>query len=174
MAGILPFTTEDDERALLAAARSVACKDGEVILAEGHRPRALFVLREGTAGVERRYDDYTLEVSSLNAGEVFGEISFVDEEPASASVVARGPCRVDVVDEQAIDTLMQRDPGFASRFYRSIARVLSTRLRATTAQGLSEFSWGTGFSHLDSEIGAPPASWGGGSPLRQDQESDTE
>lgn len=170
MAGMLPYLTQADERALVESARTVDFDDGAVILAQGQRPRALFVLRRGSAMVERSYDAYSLTVSELQEGEVFGEIGFVDESPASASVVARGTCEVQVIDEALIRALVMQDAGFGERFYRSIARILSARLRATTAQGLSEFSWGSGFGLAQPQAGEAPAGWGGGSPLRNDEE----
>ena len=168
MAGILEFITDDDEAALFAGAARRRFRNGEVILAEGERRRALFVLRQGLAGVERSHGDFNVEVSRLNAGEVFGEMGFVEDHPASASVVARGPCDVDLIEDHEIRTLINRDPLFAGRFYQSIAYILSGRLRATTVDALSEFSWGTGFSSDAREEGSSPTriGWGGGSPFR--------
>ena len=87
MADILRFVTADDEQRLLGGAERVKYKAGQTILAEGERRRALFVLRSGRAAVERSHDSYRIEVSELFPGEMFGEMGFVEDYPASASVV---------------------------------------------------------------------------------------
>ena len=172
MGRILEFITDEDEAALSRRARRVSFDDGAVILPEGERCRALFVLREGEAAVERVHGEYSVEISQLHAGEMFGEMGFVEDFPASASVVARGRCQVDVIGDQDIRDLIARDPLFAGRFYQSVASVLSRRLRATTVDALSEFSWGTGFAPDPGQEppSAPLPGWGGGSPLRGNEE----
>ena len=174
MPGILRYITDGDESRLLAGATRTRYEHGQTIVAEGDHPRRLFILRRGAARVERNHGGYGVEISRLGEGELFGEMSFVEDFPASASVVAQGPCEVDAVDESHVHALAEADPAFAGRFYRSIAEVLSRRLRATSVDALSEFSWGTGsFRHPD--VGADAAreedgasGWGGGSPLRGD------
>ena len=169
MAAILKFLTEEEESRLLASCGRQQHAAGDCIVREGERVRQLFILREGEARVERSHGGYTLEISRLGPGDLFGEMGFVEDEGASASVVADGACVVDVIGDDDVLTMMQIDPDFSGNFYRSIAWLLSRRLRATSVQALSEFSWGTGsFSHGDEEPvkddQAP--SWGGGSPLR--------
>ena len=170
MSGLLRYISEEDEVRLLAGADVRVCADGEVILCEGDRLRSLFVLVDGAARVERSHGEFSVEISRLARGELFGEMGFVEEFPASASVVADGGCRVKEVDEGRVHALAAQDPGLAGRFYRSLAELLSRRLRASSAPGLSEFSWGPGgFQRPTGDSGpvAPGrATWGGGSPLR--------
>ncbi len=168
MAEFLKYLTDEDEKRLLEGAKSRTCGDGEVILAEGETRQALQILRQGEARVERSHGEFSVEVSQLKEGELFGEMSFVEDFEASASVVADGACSVDVIPGEFIRDLLAPEPDFAVRFYHSIAEILSRRLRATTVEGVSEFSWGSRFEHAP-EPQAPARStpdWGGGSPLR--------
>jgi len=172
MATLLRYITDEDEARLLAGAQRRSFADGEVILREGERSHSLFIVRGGGARVERSHGEFTVEISSLGEGELFGEMGFVEDFAASASVVADGACEVQVVEEAHVHGLAQSDPGFAGRFYRSVAEVLSRRLRATSVDALSEFSWGTGsFQRPETEPdgGADDGGhgWGGGSPLRE-------
>jgi CRP-like cAMP-binding protein len=68
----------------------------------------------------------------LEAGEFFGEMSFVDGAPTSARVIADSPTRLRVIDEATVNGLVKKDPGFAGRLYRSIAAILAERLRLTS------------------------------------------
>lgn len=169
MAAILKFLTEDEEFRLLASCGRQQHAAGDVMVREGERARRLFILREGEARVERSHGGYALEVARLSPGDLFGEMGFVEDHGASASVVADGPCVVDVIGDDHVLKMTQTDPDFAGNFYRSIAELLSRRLRATSVQALSEFSWGTGsFSHgRDEPVEEEQTpSWSGGSPLR--------
>lgn len=174
MTRLLKFVSDEDEARLLAEAQHRRFADGEVIVREGGRSGSLFLLRSGEARVERMHESFSIEVSRLHAGELFGEMGFVEEFEASASVVADGACEVDEIDAARVHAMTAADPMFAASFYRSIADLLSRRLRATSVQALSEFSWGTGrFARADE----PQAQhlhtedWGGGSPLRDVEDS---
>ncbi len=173
MAELLKYLTEDDEKRLLAGAERKSCRDGEAIVTEGDTRQALNILRQGQARVERSHGDFRVEISQLDVGEIFGEMGFVEDFEASASVVADGACQLDVISGDYIRNLLEPEPEFAARFYHSIAELLSRRLRATTVSGVSEFSWGSGFERTTEPEAAEPEamSWGGGSPLR-DSSSD--
>jgi CRP/FNR family transcriptional regulator, cyclic AMP receptor protein len=105
--------------------------DGEVIVREGSAVDALFVTLAGrlrvTLGDGR-------EVARLGAGEVVGEIAFVDSSPPSATVAADGAAVVLALKKSMLQRRLSTDAGFAARFYRAIAIFLADRLRATTRQ----------------------------------------
>jgi CRP-like cAMP-binding protein len=71
-------------------------------------------------------------VAELKAGEVLGEISFVDARPPSASVRADIESKVGAVPRAALQAKLRQDVGFAARFYQSLAVFLADRLRTTT------------------------------------------
>jgi len=174
MGRLLKFISDEDEARLLASARHRRCADGDIIVREGASSDALFVLRAGEARVERNHESFSIEVSRLHAGELFGEMGFVEAVEASASVVADGVCDVDVIEAAHVHAMIAADPMFAASFYRSIADLLSRRLRATNVEALSEFSWGTGgFTRVEEPYpqDEPSEHWGGGSPLRDAEDA---
>ena len=59
-------------------------------------------------------------------------MSFVDAGPTSASVVAEERTRLRVIDEATVERLAKADPSFTGRLFRSIAAILSERLRLTS------------------------------------------
>jgi hypothetical protein len=59
-------------------------------------------------------------------------MGFVENAPASASVIAQDDLLVDVIGEAALLSVLSSTPGFAVRFYHSLAHSLSLRLRATS------------------------------------------
>jgi CRP-like cAMP-binding protein len=69
----------------------------------------------------------------VGAGEMIGEVSFVDSIPPSADVVASEDCVVLAVPHAALRERLEADREFAVRFYRAVAIMLAERLRDTAA-----------------------------------------
>lgn len=142
MKDIFQFLTLDDLRLLREKARRVIFEPDEVILAEGSRRQALFVIQAGRARVEILYRGASVPIAEVEAGEMVGEMSFVENEGASASVVADDRSEVDVIESADVHSLLESVPGFSTRFYRSLAVMLSSRLRARTVQWMPPFNGG--------------------------------
>lgn len=100
-----------------------------LLIQQGQPFQSLMVLLEGQLSV--RLADQQIAV--LYPGEVLGEISFVDARPPSASVVASRDSHVLAIDRGTLTAQLDRDSGFAARFYRGLALFLASRLRATTS-----------------------------------------
>ena len=108
--------------------------DGEVIIREGVEGEALFIVLEGRFAV-------TLErfggrrVAVVGTGDVLGEMSFLDSRPTSATVSAMGEAVVLEVSTDEIRWHLDDEPGFAARFFRALALVLSGKMRSFTLVG---------------------------------------
>jgi CRP-like cAMP-binding protein len=128
----LPFLDSAEESAVLSAAPTKRFDRGQLVLDQNVQLKAIFLIEDGAVRVERREGDQTVPLALLEAGEFFGEMSFVDGGPTSARVIADEPTRLRVIDEATINGLIKKDPAFAGRLYRSIAAILSERLRLTS------------------------------------------
>jgi CRP-like cAMP-binding protein len=128
----LPFLDSAEESALLAAAPTKTVDRGQLVLDQNVQLKAIFLIQEGAVRVERREGDQTVPLAILEAGEFFGEMSFVDGEPTSARVIADARTQLRVIDEATVNGLIKKDPAFAGRLYRSIASILAERLRLTS------------------------------------------
>jgi CRP/FNR family cyclic AMP-dependent transcriptional regulator len=128
----LPFLDSAEESALLAAAPTKTVDRGHLVLDQNVQLKAIFLIQEGAVRVERREGDQTVPLAILEAGEFFGEMSFVDGEPTSARVIADARTQLRVIDEATVNGLIKKDPAFAGRLYRSIASILAERLRLTS------------------------------------------
>lgn len=117
--------------------------DGDIVVHEGRALDALFITLSGRFRVSLRDGQ---EVALLGAGEVVGEIAFVDAAPPSATVSAAGQATVLALPKTALEHRLAADPPFAARFYRALAIFLADRLRATTRR----LGYG-GVGDLDSE-----------------------
>jgi CRP-like cAMP-binding protein len=127
------FLTNDDERLLLEKSTRVSYAAGEQILEEGSRRQAIFIVRNGIVGVEIAHLGQGVAIRQLGPGTVFGEMSFLESAAASASIVAREPVELDVIEGSRVNSLLASVPGLAARFYQSLAVTLAQRLRENTA-----------------------------------------
>lgn len=92
---------------------------------------SLFIVLEGSFGVVVGKGE---RVARLLAGDIVGEMSFVDSRPPAATVVADEASWVLDIPREELRDRLSEDQGFAARFYRAIAVFLSLRLRETTSQ----------------------------------------
>jgi CRP/FNR family cyclic AMP-dependent transcriptional regulator len=104
---------------------------GQVIIREGAPIDSLFITLDGALVVSLQNGH---EVARLGAGEIVGEIAFVDSAPPSATVAAADATRVLEIRKPDLTLKLSQDSEFAARFYRALAVFLADRLRATTRQ----------------------------------------
>lgn len=122
-----------EERALLVArAQRRTFAAGDVILSAGNSNRSLFVVVQGEAEVRRDATERDLPVARLGPAAFFGEMSFLDDTAASASVVARSEVEVLELSGQVMKEMLSERPGLAARIYRNLAVELRDRLVRTS------------------------------------------
>ncbi len=103
---------------------------GTVLVREGDPGDSLCIIVEGVVDILK--DDHV--VAQLKAGDYFGELSLIDGEPRSATVVAVEDVVLLTLSSSAFDSLLS-DPFFC----RGILRSLSARFREVlNLQGASE------------------------------------
>lgn len=101
---------------------------GTAIVHEGVRPNAIFVVIHGQFSVRvKNVSDEPL--ARLQAGELIGEISFLEGSPASATIVSEEESAVLVIDNHLLNQRIHDDASFAARVYRSFALTAERRLR---------------------------------------------
>ena len=129
----------DKDRVLLEKKGEVLeVEKDHVILEEGERRRALFVILEGSCRVVLSLRGKNETVASLTRNEFFGDMNFLEGIGASANVIANEPTRILVITPEKTQVLLAADPSLAMRFYHSLAISLSRRLRATTSKLVEE------------------------------------
>ncbi|HEX3953792.1 MAG TPA: cyclic nucleotide-binding domain-containing protein [Stellaceae bacterium] len=126
---ILGQLTDSDVEWLARHGQRQHLRDGDVIVREGRAVDALFITLAGQLRVTLANGH---EVARLRAGEIVGEIAFVDASPPSATVTAIGNAGVLALRKSVLQDRFAADSAFAARFYRALAIFLADRLRATT------------------------------------------
>jgi bacteriocin-type transport-associated protein len=106
---------------------------GTVLIHEGQPVDTLYILLAGAlvvsiSALEGR------QIARLSTGEVVGEMSFIDSHPPSATVQTLEESVVLAISRKQLAEKLRQDVGFAARFYRALAILLSHRLRGTVKQ----------------------------------------
>lgn len=125
----LKFLTIDDQALMIESSLRVTFARGAEIIKQGDDSgRALYTISSGVARVE--VDG--VAIAHLGPGSLIGEMAFLERSPASASVVAHTEVGMDVIGSEHLHTLLASVPGFATRFYASLAALISSRLRTAS------------------------------------------
>ncbi len=145
---VLGELSDSDIDWMLSAGSKEKVKAGTVLLQQGRPVDGLYLLMDGTmmvsicnAAISPLYRAFVVgkcapgtikqEVAKISSGEILGEISFLDNQHASAFVTALEDCQLLSLSRYKLSVKLETDVGFAARFYRAIARVLEDRLRST-------------------------------------------
>lgn len=122
----LVYLTPNDWALVADKASRVSFRKGQILVHRGKTTNGVFLLLKGTARVQIPPQVRSPEIGP---GEICGEMSFLEDAPASASVVAHEDVEAYHLDRATLEKLFELFPHLASRFYRSLATNLSRRLR---------------------------------------------
>ncbi len=116
---------------------------GDEVCKQGDAGRAMFVVRDGEVMVVRDNESgHRVKVVRMGPGEFFGEMTLIDIQKRSATVVVQKPSTLYSLSNRDLYKLYQDDvPGYVM-VLQNLCRELSRRLRATNArlQSLAEDS----------------------------------
>lgn len=127
----------DEELAALSsimhAGRAV---QGEEIVSQGEPGGILYLLRSGTA-VVRHEAPKPIDVATVGEGAVVGEMSFLTDASASASVVAKTDCEVYLITRSGFTELMNRHEDLAFGLFVYILRHTAGVIRHMNEEHIS-------------------------------------
>jgi CRP-like cAMP-binding protein len=97
--------------------------DGEVLVSEGSADNHLHVVVGGSLAVIRNSNtDNRVTVAVLGAGDLAGELGFVDGTERHASLVAIGSARVIGLERERLESLLTTHPTIVYHVMRAIIR----------------------------------------------------
>ncbi len=109
----------------------ISLNDGEVLIDEGHKQDALFMVISGTFHVQTVVTGRAVLLGTLRTGDTIGEINMFDPGNASASVVSKSFSEVWRIDRARLEQYLEAHPRTAARLLVNVATQLSKRLRKT-------------------------------------------
>lgn len=103
---------------------------GTYVFREGETASCMFVLVQGDVDVlKKSRAGLDSRVAVLGPGDWFGEMSIIDVQPRSATVLTVSPCRLVKITAADLDRLYRADVKAYALIVQNIARELSRRLR---------------------------------------------
>ena len=130
--------TATDIEALERLSERMTLQAGTELITEGKYNDYLFVIDDGVVRLSKDLEGTSIDIGELSEGEVFGEISFADGAPPSATVSTETEVRLIRLRISAIRELAKAKPEFGANLYHSIAASLATRLREATERFASQ------------------------------------
>ncbi|MCX7635889.1 MAG: cyclic nucleotide-binding domain-containing protein, partial [Syntrophales bacterium] len=116
----------DAVRGLIETCNLAYLETGEVLISPGQMHHRIYLILEGQISIHLGSPDED-PITVLMAGESVGEMSVLDRKPTSAYAVARTPCRLLVMDEDVLWSLVHASHDAAC----NLLITLTKRLRRT-------------------------------------------
>ena len=122
----LEYLTPNDWALLVDRAKQVTFQKDEILIQKGKQTKMVYLLIKGTARIEA---DFKVRIAQIGPGQISGEMAFLENNVASATVTAEEEVQAYAIEWSALGDLFELFPHLASRFYRSLAVILARRLR---------------------------------------------
>ncbi|MBF0314001.1 MAG: cyclic nucleotide-binding domain-containing protein [Oligoflexia bacterium] len=118
----------------------VTYKAGTQIIAENDESRKMFIIGKGQVRVFKSYLGRKIALAVLGSGEIFGELSFLDGEPRSASVEALTDVALVEINGDMRSKEMENLPKWVMPVMRAVCnRFRDADQRLTLLQSVYEF-----------------------------------
>jgi CRP-like cAMP-binding protein len=108
---------------------------GQYIFKAGDPGEAMYIVVEG----EIEILDGVVLLETSGQGSIVGELALIDDEPRSATAIAKTDCRLVAVDRRRFQYMVQETPLFAL----SVMKVLADRLRKKNVRSRTSFESGS-------------------------------
>jgi len=144
---------------LARLAHDVPFEEAQVIFREDGEGRDIYLVRSGTVHVTRKTPAGTQVLSTLGKGSLFGEVSFLDDSPRSATAFGVTKGALHLFLAQDLDQAVSEDRELAVALLWSYWQTLSNKVRSANAQMNELLAPGSGYvtEHEDRAAGTPIA-----------------
>ena len=117
------------EPVLLEVCELMQTEQGQTVVRQGAWTDDLYVVKEGKLKVldDRGGSEFVL--ATVGPGDVFGEMSFLDGSPRSATIRVEEPGQVLRLSRSGFLHLFDHDPALGARLMLSLGHMLAGRLR---------------------------------------------
>jgi hypothetical protein len=101
-----------------------------VVFRQGEPGDAMYFVMEGELRARVLLGEQEMILSTLGAGEFFGDMALFDQGPRSADIVANVDCKLIKISTTAFNRLTREAPSLATPFLQATAKTLAARIRA--------------------------------------------
>lgn len=124
--------SEGELSQLAQICKMISYPAGKTICSEGECGSEIFVLAEGKASVRaRRTGKKRSKIGVIRQGEIFGEMSIIEDLPRVADLVTDVDSKLVVIDRFELENLMNKNSHLGKIVMQNMAKGLSRKLRRT-------------------------------------------
>jgi CRP-like cAMP-binding protein len=106
---------------------------GKTIFREGEKGQYMALVVEGKVEVLKESENHERKViATIRPGKTMGEMSILDDQPHSATAVAKDTVTLVLITRMNFEKLTDEHPVLGVKILKKIARLMSLRLRQTT------------------------------------------
>ena len=127
--GVLSTLSASEREELARYGTTAEFDRGDCPVTQGESHDRLFVILRGRLRVLRENEGGEVVLADLRDGDIFGEMSILDRQPASATVLSLGPCVVWTLNRTGFEVYLEEHPATGQKLLLQIARLLTKRLR---------------------------------------------
>jgi NTE family protein len=124
----------DETMAMSAICQRVEFRQGKIIIEEGELGQALYLIVEGKVRVFKGQGESEQDLAILGRGELFGEMSLIENDLTSASVMAHTDVHLLQITRSDFEKLLDSNKDIAFNVYKTFCHTLSERLRKTSEE----------------------------------------
>ena len=134
---ILREISDDDIKKIVLNGNVLNFRKGDILIREKQQNHGLFIILTGkvevflpeTANGATKIRATRAKLARLSSGDCIGEYSLIDNNPASASVLAIEPCEVFEISKENFEVLIDENDRMGKKIYRNMLDVLVKRAR---------------------------------------------
>ncbi len=125
--------TSDQLSYLKEASTTSVYNAADEVFSQGDKATSLYVMNYGSIKVYQTTESgEKVNVATLGTGSHFGEMSFLDNEPRSASVEIIEKSELMSIDYEKLRHAFSEHPAMSALFHRAMSIFMCSRLRQTT------------------------------------------
>jgi small-conductance mechanosensitive channel/CRP-like cAMP-binding protein len=119
--GLFVVLSPEQQEQMLSQSAPLRFGPGELIVCEGDIGDCLYLIKRGSVDVIKHFGEpRQTSLAQLRAGEVFGEMTLLLDEPRSATVQALEECQLLEVNRQCLKSLLDDNPELLERLANQV------------------------------------------------------
>lgn len=143
--GFLSDLNDQELGVLAGALKQKDYATGETVFKEGENGQSLYIIKKGEVKACKTSPEGDLLTLMLHKdGDIFGEMSFLDEKPRSATIVAIADTKTYILDKDEFEKLIDNNPRLIYKILRNIVFHIHTIVRGMNSRYLEmiNYMWG--------------------------------
>ena len=97
---------------------------GDVLITEGERTDSIYFLMKGKLRVLVKNEGRSHIVGHINAGDIFGEMAFIDQKPRSATVIVEEPSEIVEIPKEMFEGTLKKHEDWFQEFIHTLIKRL--------------------------------------------------